>query len=253
MQGQFLTDRGRVRDHNEDSGGIYYNRNGQFLAALADGMGGHRAGDVASQMAVAHIQEKWEESNQLSSPDEIESFLSEAIEEMNKAIYDHAVKNEACQGMGTTIVITICTQDFFTVAHVGDSRCYLVNDNEFKQITEDHSLVNVLVKSGQISHEEAQNHPRKNVVLKAVGTEEHVESDVRSLGWDKHDQLLLCSDGLTDKLPDDKLSELMRLENSLKEKGQKMIDLANELGGEDNISVILIQHDRSREEGETAC
>lgn len=253
MNGLFLTDRGKIRDHNEDSGGIFYNRDGIFLAIIADGMGGHQAGDVASQMAAAQIQEKWEKSAELFTPDEMESWLTGSILDVNKALFEHASENEACQGMGTTIVITVCTKEFITVAHVGDSRCYIANEHGFKQLTEDHSLVNALVKSGQISKEDAQHHPRKNVVLKAVGTEEQVESEIRSMEWELGDTLLLCSDGLTDKLTDDKLFELLQTQTDLQGKGQQMIDLANELGGEDNISLLLIQHDVPGEEGETTC
>ncbi|MGY0692339.1 Stp1/IreP family PP2C-type Ser/Thr phosphatase [Virgibacillus sp. FSP13] len=253
MIGKFFTDRGKIRNHNEDSGGIYHNRYGQFLAIIADGMGGHKAGDVASQMATTLIKEKWEQSNQLQTPDEIEIWLRDSIQEMNKALFEYASNNEECQGMGTTIVIAICTDEFITVAHVGDSRCYLVNENGFNQLTEDHSLVNALVQSGQITKEDAQHHPRKNVVLKAVGTEEYVESDIRSLEWDSGNILLLCTDGLTDKLTDDELGERIQRQQDMEEKGQQLIHLANELGGEDNISLILVQYDVPQEEGEIPC
>lgn len=253
MEGRFLTDRGKVRNHNEDSGGIYFNTDGQFLAIIADGMGGHKAGDVASQMAINHIQQKWETCDQLSTPSRVESWLAETIEEMNQAIFDHAQAHDTCQGMGTTIVITVCTSKFFTVAHVGDSRCYLLNDNGLSQVTEDHSLVNALVKSGQVSKADARYHPQKNVVLKAVGTEAQVEPDVQSLGWEQGDLLLLCSDGLTDKLTDEQLAAIMGKGESMVDTGQQMIDTANNLGGEDNISLILIQHDVSTEDGETTC
>lgn len=252
MKGRFLTDRGKVRDHNEDSGGIYYNQAGQFLAVIADGMGGHKAGDVASQMAVDHVQTNWESEESLKTQEEIEDWLSETIRNLNKALFDHAQTHKACHGMGTTIVMTICTNDFFTVAHVGDSRCYISNEAGLNQVTEDHSLVNALVRAGQISKEGAKDHPRKNVVLKAAGTEEHIESDVKSLEWQEGDQLLLCSDGLTDKLTDEQMEDLIDKGDNMMEAGQKMVDLANELGGEDNISLVLVQHDGS-EEGETSC
>lgn len=256
MKGIFLTDRGRVRSHNEDAGGIYYNTDGQSLAIIADGMGGHQAGDVASQMATTLIKEKWQSSTELSLPEDTEKWLNNAIAEINESVYEHAMKNEECQGMGTTVVIAICMEDFITIAHIGDSRCYLLNEEGFKQITEDHSLVNVLVQSGQISKDDAQEHPRKNIVLKALGTEEHVGADVKSLGLDNGNKLLLCSDGLTDKVLDTELAEIIQSPKKINDIGQQLIDLANDRGGEDNISLIIIHYKDealSPEAGETSC
>ena len=253
MNGLFLTDRGQVRTHNEDAGGIYYNSHGQLLAVIADGMGGHKAGDVASQMATAQIQEKWEKSNQLMSPEDAENWLDHTISEINTSIYKHAAHHEECQGMGTTIEAAICLKDFASIAHIGDSRLYLNDEEGFKQITEDHSLVNALVQSGQISKDDAQEHPRRNVVLKALGTEEKVVPDVKTLSMDKGNKLLLCSDGLTDKVKDDELAAVIQSTMDMKDSGQELIDLANERGGEDNISLIIIQYEKkdpSLEEGE---
>jgi protein phosphatase len=243
MEGLFLTDQGRVRSHNEDSGGIYYNDYGQFLAVIADGMGGHKAGDVASQMATRQLQEKWQDSIQFSSAEEIEEWLYLVVSQINTAIYEHAQHHEECQGMGTTIEVAICMKDFVTIAHIGDSRSYLLNEEGFNQIAEDHSLVNALVQSGQITKDEAHEHPRRNVVLKALGTEEQVVPDVRSISVDEGNKLLLCTDGLTDKMTDDELAEVIQTNKEMKESGQALIDVANDRGGEDNISLIIIQYD----------
>src|SRR5690625_5237099 len=151
--------------------------------------------------------------------------------------------------MCTTAVIAICTNDFITIGHIGDSRCYVNNANGFQQITEDHSLVNELVKTGQISTEDAEHHPRKNIVLKALGTEQSVHADIKSLSWEKSNRLLLCSDGLTDKIPNDELEVFINSEKDLLEIGQTMIEIANERGGEDNISLIIIDQS-SKEAGE---
>ena len=242
MEGLFLTDRGQVRSHNEDSGGIYYNDYGQFLAVIADGMGGHRAGDVASQMATSQLQEKWQNSNQLFSPEETEEWLHLVISQINTSIYEHAQLHEECRGMGTTIEVAICMQDFVTIGHIGDSRSYLLNEEGFKQIAEDHSLVNALVQSGQISKDEAHDHPRRNVVLKALGTEESVVPDVKTISVEKGNELLICTDGLTDKVTDDELIEVIQTKPEMNESGQALIDLANDRGGEDNISLIIIQY-----------
>lgn len=253
MEAEFLTDRGQIRSHNEDAGGTYHNLAGQLLAIIADGMGGHQAGDVASQMAVSMIQDQWQQMEEMTSPEQCEKWLAKTIAEMNTTIYNRSFEHEECEGMGTTVVIAISTEDYITVAHIGDSRCYIYNENGFSQMTEDHSLVNELIRSGQISKDDAMYHPRKNVVLKALGTEEKVTADIKSLSWEKNDKLLLCSDGLTDKVLDDELAELMQLDLHVKEIGKKMIDLANERGGEDNISLIIIDYESAVKEGDITC
>lgn len=253
MKAHFLTDRGQVRSHNEDSGGTYYNSSGNLLAVIADGMGGHRAGDIASQMAVSLIKERWNKAEEVNSPDQAEQWLVESLEEVNIAIYEQALSDEKYDGMGTTIVVTISTEEFVTIAHIGDSRCYLYNESGFQQITEDHSLVNELVRSGQLAKEDADHHPRKNIVLKALGTEESVNCDVQSLSWEHGNKLLLCSDGLTDKISNDELAEYVQTSTSLKETSQSLVNLANERGGEDNISLIMISHEPANKAGESEC
>src|SRR5699024_7162745 len=143
-------------------------------------------------------------------------WLTKLLLKVNKIIYEEAQKKEEYIGMGTTVVITISSNDFITIAHIGDSRCYIHNDNGFSQVTEDHSLVNELVRQGQITKEEAERHPRKNIVLKALGTEAKIEADIQSISWEQGDKLLLCSDGLTDKVANDELSEFIQLTDGLK-------------------------------------
>lgn len=253
MEAYFLTDQGQVRGHNEDSGGIYYNSSGQLLAVIADGMGGHQAGDIASEMAVSIIQQGWNESETLKAPEETEAWLADILFQVNHEIYHLASQKEEYAGMGTTIVVAINCGDFFTVAHIGDSRCYLQNSNGFKQITEDHSLVNELVRTGQISKEDAEQHPRKNIVLRALGTEENVDADIRSLSWEIGDKLLLCSDGLSDKISNEKILEFIRSEEQLEQISHSLIDLANERGGEDNISLVIIHHTPPSKVGGEPC
>ncbi|SDJ73308.1 Stp1/IreP family PP2C-type Ser/Thr phosphatase [Sediminibacillus albus] len=251
MNGYYLTDQGQVRNHNEDDGGFFSNSNQQTLAVIADGMGGHKAGDVASQMATSLLSDLWKETEALLSPEAAEEWLTTSLEKVNKSILQYAQDHEECKGMGTTIVAVVCSKDFISIAHVGDSRCYLANDQGFKQITEDHSLVNELVRSGQISKDDAEHHPRKNVLLKALGTEVGVQADVQSIGWEKGNRLLLCSDGLTNKFEEEELKEIVLETTELKEIAQSLIDMANERGGEDNISVVLIHHDEPSGEGES--
>ncbi|WP_217585652.1 Stp1/IreP family PP2C-type Ser/Thr phosphatase [Lentibacillus saliphilus] len=240
MKTLFLTDKGKVRHHNEDSGGIYENQTGQSIAVVADGMGGHQAGDVASNMATSFLQKKWENIEHVQTPDEIETWLRQIVQEMNRSIYDQATRHKDYSGMGTTIVIAVCTYEFVTLAHIGDSRCYLMNANGFTQMTEDHSLVNELVRSGQLSKEQAHDHPRKNVVLKALGTEYDVNADVKTINWDKGDMLLLCSDGLTDKVSEPELQSFLNDAVDITTTGKQLIQLANDRGGEDNISLAIV-------------
>lgn len=252
LKAEFLTDRGQVRDHNEDSGGIFFNQKDQLLAIIADGMGGHKAGDVASNMAVKIVKNAWLETEYIDGPEKAEAWITDILQRINIEIYEHSLEKEELRGMGTTAVIAVCTDDFVTIGHIGDSRCYLRNADGFKQLTEDHSLVNELVKTGQISSEDAEHHPRKNIVLKALGTEEEIHADVKSLSWEKGNRLLLSSDGLTDKISNDELGVFINSDHEIQEIGKQLIETANERGGEDNISVILIDYSE-KEEGESSC
>lgn len=248
MNGLFKTDTGQVRDHNEDAGGLFLNESGQLLAVIADGMGGHQAGDVASQLAATLLQDKWENTHLFTMPGDAEQWLKTAIKEVNDKIMAHAKEHEECKGMGTTVVAVVCTNEFISIAHIGDSRCYIVNESGFKQVTEDHSLVNELVRSGQISKEEAEHHPRKNVLLQALGIESNIHIDIRSLGWEQGNILLLCTDGLTNKLTDKELTAYIAEQEKIEYTAQQLIDLANERGGEDNISLLIIHHSQANEE-----
>ncbi|WP_409305374.1 Stp1/IreP family PP2C-type Ser/Thr phosphatase [Peribacillus sp. SCS-155] len=246
MKAVFMTDRGKVRQHNEDSGGIFFNSRGIRLAIVADGMGGHRAGDVASKMTIDTLSERWKQVEDLATPHDAESWLKTNIEDVNRLLYQHSENNPECQGMGTTIVAAICTDLFATIANIGDSRGYLCNESGFKQVTEDHSLVNELVRSGQISKEDAEFHPRKNVLLRALGTELNVEMDLTTITFEEGDMLMLCSDGLSNKVSEQEMYDIVTDHNNLEQKAGSLIELANEHGGEDNITLVLVQfHDES--------
>ncbi|WP_173916528.1 Stp1/IreP family PP2C-type Ser/Thr phosphatase [Halobacillus sp. Marseille-Q1614] len=254
MIGRFFTDTGQVRSHNEDAGGAYKNDKGQILAVVADGMGGHRAGDVASQLAVTILHNRWKETLSVESPDQAETWLKEAIHEVNQKILEHSHENEECRGMGTTVVVSICSESFVSVGHIGDSRVYLADSDGFRQITEDHSLVNELVRSGQISEDEAEHHPRKNVLLKALGTDEQVTADILTVEFEEDNRLLLCSDGLTNKVSGDELAEIADYEGDWENFGHNLIDLANDRGGEDNITLVIVHNTQAPEkEGVEEC
>ncbi|AFI28259.1 MULTISPECIES: protein-serine/threonine phosphatase PrpC [Bacillus] len=248
------TDTGKIRQHNEDDAGIFKGKDEFVLAVVADGMGGHLAGDVASKMAVKAMGEKWNEAETIpQAPSECEKWLIEQILSVNSKIYDHAQAHEECQGMGTTIVCALFTGKTVSVAHIGDSRCYLLQDDDFIQVTEDHSLVNELVRTGEISREDAEHHPRKNVLTKALGTDQSVSIDTRSFDIEPGDKLLLCSDGLTNKVEGTELKDILQSDSAPQEKVNLLVDKANQNGGEDNITAVLLELALHVEEGEDQC
>lgn len=252
MKGYFITDQGQVRSVNEDDGGIFYNPSGQVLAMVADGMGGHKAGEVASQLAVTFVQQAWRDVEEISTPKEAEAWLVQVITEMNQSIYARSREDKELEGMGTTVVLSVCLEESITIAHIGDSRAYLFSDNEFKQLTNDHSLVNELIRTGQITKGDAEQHPRKNVLIRAVGTEETVNPDIGTVGWSDGDCLLLCSDGLTNKVSDEEMAKLFQRFEQLEEMTKELIHLANERGGEDNITLAILEY-ASKENGDAVC
>ncbi|MEI5906126.1 Stp1/IreP family PP2C-type Ser/Thr phosphatase [Bacillus spongiae] len=241
MKAIFLTDTGKVRQHNEDHGGVFINQHGDRLAIVADGMGGHNAGDVASEMTVSLLADYWEKSDKFQTAQQSEDWLKTHILNVNKQLLEHARTHPECEGMGTTIVSAICTDRFLTIANIGDSRGYVYNESGLTQVTNDHSFVNELVKTGQISREDAEFHPRKNVLIRALGTEQHVEADVKTIMFEMDDVLLLCSDGLSNKLSESQMLDIITSSNDLQVRAQYMIDLANDNGGEDNISIVLLE------------
>lgn len=243
MEGYFMTDCGKVREINEDAGGVFYNQAKQMLAAVADGMGGHQAGEIASQMAIDFVKEKWEAEAEITDVKEAEKWISDIIRAINENVYAHAFSDQRLKGMGTTIVLALLTDDFVVVGHVGDSRCYLwQEENELTQITSDHSLVNELVRTGQISELDAEEHPRKNVLLKAIGTEPNIQPDVKTVEWHENDIILLCSDGLTNKIYDAELEEALRTMTDVELTLKGLIEKANERGGEDNITLAIVRN-----------
>ncbi|GGP12270.1 Stp1/IreP family PP2C-type Ser/Thr phosphatase [Oceanobacillus neutriphilus] len=253
MKGLFLTHCGQVRNHNEDAGGIFENKTNQPIAIIADGMGGHKAGDVASMLAVENMKNRWQETEAVQSPNDIEQWLENIINETNEQIFRKSQENKQLEGMGTTLVAAVMSGNSLTIAHIGDSRLYIARGENVEQLTEDHSFVNELVKRGEITEGDAEVHPYKNYIIRALGTEAQVNTDIKTLTWDTGDRLLLCSDGLSDKLSQTELAQFITADKGMNEIGQELIDLANERGGEDNISLILIAHDGSDSEaGEPA-
>ncbi|WP_342497800.1 Stp1/IreP family PP2C-type Ser/Thr phosphatase [Bacillus sp. FSL R7-0672] len=254
IRAAFLTDTGKVRQHNEDDAGIFAAKEDSLLAVVADGMGGHLAGDVASKMAVSSLKEYWEETSSIpEKPADQESWLISKISDINDQVYEHAQNNEECQGMGTTIVCALVHLQTVTIAHIGDSRCYLLREGALTQLTDDHSLVNELVKTGEISKADAEYHPRKNVLTKALGTDKRVQIDARTFEVDPGDQILLCSDGLSNKVEEENLTHILTQTTAPEEKVTELIQTANDNGGEDNITAVLLEISSQPEEGDSKC
>jgi PPM family protein phosphatase len=243
------SDIGRIRSVNEDRAVILPESNGMVVAVVADGMGGHQAGDIASQMAIEKIQDELSRLPDNATPEERMIAVKLAVEAANQDVYRHASEREQFHGMGTTVVVTVATPDCLVIGHIGDSRAYLAEEERFIQLTEDHSLVNELVRSGQITMEEAHHHPRRNVLTRALGTETRVLVDVHVFEWRDGDIVLMCSDGLSGLVEGDLLYRILRSEGTLEDKVNRLVEKALDAGGDDNITVVLIENQASEEKG----
>ena len=236
------SDIGRKRTVNEDRVAFLEHPDHFKLAILADGMGGHNAGDVASEMAIEELKVCFEQidAQQLNSAEAKKQWLFEVIKLINGKIYQHSLSHEGCSGMGTTLITVLIDGNDCLIGHIGDSRVYYFSNDQVSLITKDHSYVNFLVDNGEISEEEAEHHPQKNVIVKSLGTESTIDPDFYEVQLDQKCYLLICSDGLSNKITAEDMTQTLRLPISIDEKGKKLIHLANDLGGEDNISVILL-------------
>jgi protein phosphatase len=224
------SDVGKVREGNEDS---YFVEAPLF--AVADGMGGHVAGDVASATAVDVIKERAADVS-LDQPETLSTLLRQA----NRAIFQKARSDATLKGMGTTCTLVLIEGDKAEFAHVGDSRAYLFRDGELTQLTEDHTLVDRMVREGRLRREEAQHHPQRSIITRALGVDADVEVDLKPLELSVGDRIVLNSDGLTSMIDDDRLREALASESDPQGAADRLVDLANEAGGEDNITVVVI-------------
>lgn len=233
------TDTGLVRTTNQDSyfaGEIAENA---VFAVLCDGMGGANAGNIASETAVKRIYEYVNKSYRKNmSAQDIEKLLKNAVVSANIELYDMSVNNPALSGMGTTAVLALVRNGYAVMAHVGDSRIYLVND-DIKQLTRDHSVVQSLIESGKITPEDAKVHPRKNVITRAVGAEEEITVDTAGLALSPGDTLMLCSDGLTNYLETEDILNIFK-STDIENIPSALVDAANAGGGGDNITVVTV-------------
>jgi serine/threonine protein phosphatase PrpC len=226
---------GRRRRRNEDAYVI-----APPLFAVADGMGGARAGEIASRLAAAAVRE--EESERVD--------VTELIQEANRRVFERARDDASASGMGTTMTVALVEDDHVTIGHVGDSRAYRLRENALEQLTEDHSLVAELVRSGKLSPEEAESHPQRSVITRALGTEPDVDADTFTVEAQAGDVFLLCSDGLTTMVEEDHIVGVVnRHRGDLERAAKQLIADANRSGGEDNVTVVFFEIVK---EGDTA-
>lgn len=242
MESYCITDVGRIRSINQDYVFASDTPVGKLpnLFVVADGMGGHNAGDRASSYAVEVFLRsvRWERDK---NPIRI---IRRSIEKANTKVLEEAKSKEKYQGMGTTMVVATIVKDTLYVANVGDSRLYLIGDT-IRQITRDHSLVEEMIRAGGITREEGRYHPDKNVITRAIGVEERVAIDFFDVQMKKDDTLLLCTDGLSNMLTDKEIERIIKEESSLRMAGKRLVEAANRNGGSDNITALLVRLHRN--------
>ncbi len=243
MQTHYQTDPGKVRSHNEDSVTIVKNLSGDYLLMVADGMGGHKAGEVASSMAVTTIGSRFQSLSSLGSKMDAITWLKEIIEEVNTNIIKYAEEHINAVGLGTTLVCAILSKDYLIFANIGDSSGFVYKKGVLYKVTKDHTLVNILVESGELRKEEAENHPQKNVLMKALGAAEKVEPDIFDVETTV-DGIFLCSDGLTNMVSKEQIERVLNDEElDINEKVDKLILKSNLRGGNDNVSIAFLSRE----------
>ena len=239
MRSFYLTDAGKVRDHNEDSVIIIKNSDNEYLMAIADGMGGHSAGEVASSIAIGYLGKHFKETfihlNKVSAI----NWIRDAVDEINTLIFQHEKTHPESKGMGTTLVLAVYTKDYLLFGNVGDSSGFVLKDDELRKVTYDHTLVNLLVSAGELTKEEASVHPKKNVLMKALGAATTVEVDIFDCDMDIT-EILLSSDGLTNMLDKEQIEKVLLTDLDVEDKVIRLIQKANNRGGTDNISVAYL-------------
>ncbi len=239
-----LSNTGMVREANEDSLAVLEDL-GLFL--VADGMGGHKAGKEASSLSVERFVETLRVLDGVgTSPAE---RLRAATSHANNSIFETAQSDESLRGMGTTVVALLFAEGRAALAHVGDSRAYLVRGGRIRQLTDDHSLVGELLRRNEISEEAAREHPHRHVITRALGVRPKVEPDLAEITPLEGDLFILCSDGLTNHLEDDEIRKLAEADDSLEANCDRLVYLANQRGGRDNITVVLVRYEGLAEHG----
>lgn len=243
MKTFYLTDAGRVRTHNEDSVTIVKNKANEYLLMVADGMGGHRKGEVASMIALSHLGKRFADTASIGNKIDAINWLNDNVNELNREILEYTKVHEDSLGMGSTLVVAILSSSFLIFGNIGDSSGYVIKNGKLHKVTKDHTLVNLLVQAGNLTEEEAKNHPKKNVLMRALGATENAELDVFDIiDYNQIEGIMLCSDGLTSMLSDDQIEKVLVSEElNEEEKVQRLIRKCNARGGNDNISVAYLK------------
>lgn len=244
MKAKAMSDIGKVRRENQDSFAISEGKVPFYM--VADGMGGHKGGAVASKEAVTHVSEhlqKYLTSEQTGA--EVEGILYQSVIKANEAVFEKSQHIEECNGMGTTltVAVTMPGEGKICFAHIGDSRAYILDNDGIFQVTKDHSLVQELVKNGEITEEQAQEHPKRNVIIRALGTEENVKPDVFSVdfSFSEDTYLLLCTDGLSNSVDPQEMKKMIQENSNIEKACSQLVETANNRGGQDNITVLILQ------------
>lgn len=236
------SDVGKVRDINQDA---YFYIEDEVLPIfiIADGMGGHKAGEVASNTAISKIVSYYEANKERIINEEmfVPQFINESVAIANEELIKESENDDELKGMGTTITMCLILDQEAYIGHVGDSRAYLLRDGELKQLTQDHSMVGELLRTGSITKEEAMNHPKKNIIMRALGTKKDLKADIFTKNLINGDRVVLCTDGLTNMVTDEKILEIINNEEESSSTCSTLVNISNENGGIDNTTIMLIK------------
>ena len=245
MKSFYLTDCGKIRTHNEDSVIITKNFSDDYLMAVADGMGGHSAGEVASSITISYLSKHFKETFMNMTKQQAIDWLRETVTEINSLIFRYEKDHPESKGMGTTLVIALVTSEYILIGNIGDSSGFVMKEDKLHKVTYDHTLVNLLVTAGELTEEEAVNHPKKNVLMKALGANDPIDIDIFDCDMEITD-ILLASDGLTNMVDFKGIEKVLLSDLEVEDKVVKLINKANNRGGTDNISIAYLKF----EEGE---
>lgn len=241
MKSYYLSDTGKVRTHNEDSVMIVKNLSGEYLMVVADGMGGHKAGEVASSIVVNGLTNKFKNLETIGDKQNAVNWIRENVNTLNDDIFKYTDEFPESKGMGTTLVLTIITKEYTLFGNVGDSSGFVMKKGSLYKVTKDHTLVNLLVETGELTKEEALNHPRKNVLMRALGANNPIDVDIFDIVDDEYDSILLCSDGLTNMLNANQIEKVLNSDLTIEEKVVKLVRKSNLRGGTDNVSIAYLE------------
>ena len=240
MKAYGLTDIGKIRESNQDSFAVSVDGALPVWAVVCDGMGGANGGYFASSTAVGEFSHGMDISFEGLKHKQIENLLCDIVSSANNTVFSAATKQEELKGMGTTLVSALVLGDYAYIAHVGDSRAYLVEGDKVKRLTTDHSVVQQLVEIGQITEQEARVHPEKNMITRAVGVKEDVQTDTSYVKMKKNSAILLCTDGLSNYVEESEIAQIVE-DNIHEDAAEKLVALALERGGSDNITAVIIK------------